>query len=130
MVTKEKFGRRLQEARHLRHLTQKALADQIGIKAPSVAGFETGSSWPHVTTLIKLASALHVSADYLCGFTDDPEAHHDVPEPFGAEDLSPDLLRLLQFAHRLTPVQREAVTRLMESMVSPPAENEWLDGQR
>ena len=127
MVTKESFGRRLQEARHLRHLTQKALADQIGIKAPSVAGFETGPSWPHVTTLIKLASVLRVSADYLCGFTDDPEARHDVPEPFG--DLSLDLLRLLQSAKRLSPAQREAVIRLMESLTSP-TENGWLDGHR
>src|SRR5262245_45512940 len=70
------FGHRLREARKKAGLSQADLATQIGVYQPWISEMEHGGQGPiTATTMIHLARALSVSADYLLGLTD----HHGPP---------------------------------------------------
>ena len=61
------FSERLKTLRKEKKLTQKELAEQIGIKQNSYSDWETGKSEPSFENLIKLADLLEVSLDWLFG---------------------------------------------------------------
>jgi len=66
------FGRRLQELRKSKHLTQKQMAEHFCITLRSYSRYETNASTPHFATLISLADYFNVSLDYLVGRSDKP----------------------------------------------------------
>ena len=66
----KKFQIRLIEQRKLNKLTQRQLAEQLGITQPSYIRYENGSSEPNIDTLIKLADIFDISVDYLIGRTE------------------------------------------------------------
>jgi transcriptional regulator with XRE-family HTH domain len=55
------FGKRLQELRREKGLTQPALADAAGVGLSTVRDFEQGRREPTLGTLVKLAQGLGVS---------------------------------------------------------------------
>ena len=61
------FGARLREVRKSKKLTQKELAEQIGIKQNSYSDWETGKNEPSLENLVKLADLFEVSLDWLFG---------------------------------------------------------------
>ena len=61
------FGARLKELRKRNNLTQKELAEQIGIKQNSYSDWENGKTEPSFENLIKLADLFEVSLDCLLG---------------------------------------------------------------
>ena len=61
------FSERLKTLRKEKKLTQKELAEQIGIKQNSYSDWETGKNEPSLENLIKLADLLEVSIDWLFG---------------------------------------------------------------
>lgn len=63
---------RLTELRKEKGLTQKNLADFLGIAPVSWQRFEYGSSKPKLDNIIALADYFDVSVDYLLGRTDNP----------------------------------------------------------
>ena len=63
---------RLTELRKEKGLTQKNLADFLGIAPVSWQRFEYGSSKPKLENIISLADYFNVSLDYLVGRTDNP----------------------------------------------------------
>ncbi len=72
MAKPSAFGRRLRELREERGITQEALGSKAQISPLMVSHFETGRrQTPSIESLIKLANALYVSADYLIGRTDE-----------------------------------------------------------
>ena len=64
------FQERLIEQRKLNKLTQRQVAEFLGIAQPSYIRYENGSSQPTLETLVKLADYFDVSVDYLLGRTD------------------------------------------------------------
>jgi transcriptional regulator with XRE-family HTH domain len=48
-------------------LTQKQLAEQIGVQNSIISFYENGDRLPSPEIIIKLAAVLHVSTDYLMG---------------------------------------------------------------
>lgn len=64
------FKERLKECRLLRGLTQKELAEQIGVAKTTMTGYEKGNREPDVLKIKKIASALNVDCDYLLGTSD------------------------------------------------------------
>jgi transcriptional regulator with XRE-family HTH domain len=64
---------RLIELRKEKGLTQKNLADFLGIAPVSWQRFEYGSSKPKLENIITLADYFNVSIDYLVGRTNNPE---------------------------------------------------------
>lgn len=61
------FSDRLAELRKEKKLTQKELAEQIGIKQNSYSDWETGKNEPNLENVVKLAHILNVTTDDLLG---------------------------------------------------------------
>lgn len=66
---------RLIQLRKEKGVTQKALADFLGIAPVSWQRFEYGSSRPKIENIIALADYFDVSVDYLLGRTDNPKVN-------------------------------------------------------
>lgn len=61
------FGNRLKALRIKRRLTQKQLADQVGIAVSAISSYESGNRYPSYDVLISFSRIFHVSTDYLLG---------------------------------------------------------------
>lgn len=64
------MGEKLKSLRIEKKLTQKQIADRIGLAISAVSSYESGSRYPSYDALIKLSRIYHVSTDYLLGITD------------------------------------------------------------
>ena len=51
--------------RQKRELTQRELAEKVGVSGPAIAAYETGKAKPRITTLFRLAQALDVDVSEL-----------------------------------------------------------------
>ena len=65
---------RMREARRARRITQAALAERLGVKQSTVAGWETGKSNPSVQQLKDVALLFRVSVDSLLGIASEEPA--------------------------------------------------------
>lgn len=59
------FNERLKEARIASGLTQKQLAEKLGIAGTTVTGYEKGNSEPNVNTIGKIMDILQIDANFL-----------------------------------------------------------------
>lgn len=66
-VDKEKVQNRFKEIRIRNHLTQKQMAERLGIQKSVVCYYEHGDRFPSYDVLLRIASIFHVSTDYLLG---------------------------------------------------------------
>lgn len=64
------MGEKLKSLRTEKKLTQKQIADQIGLAISAVSSYESGTRYPSYDVLVRLAHIFHVSTDYLLGMTD------------------------------------------------------------
>lgn len=63
-------------------LSQADVAGKLGMAQQSYYRYESGRNLPSVPTIIKLADAFDVSADYLLGLRDTPK-----PNEVGADEV-------------------------------------------
>lgn len=66
----DKLGQRIKELRNELEMSQKVLAEKIGIKQNTVAQYESGTAKPSLEVLAKLAIVFQTTTDYLLGLTD------------------------------------------------------------
>lgn len=92
----ELIGKRVREYRKKQKLTQQALAEQVGLVPSNISHIERGTTKLSIQSLIRIANALHVSAEsLLCDNLD-----HAI-QPFQQEiadiidDCSPEEIRIL-----------------------------------
>lgn len=78
-----KFNGRLRELREEKKLFQKDLAEILGVKRSTVAGWESGNRKPDLEVLIQISNYFKCSIDYLAGKT-------DIKEPKNAYDITLD----------------------------------------
>ena len=64
------MGNKLKTLRTQKKLTQKQVADRIGLAISAVSSYEAGTRYPSYEVLIKQARIYHVSTDYLLGMTE------------------------------------------------------------
>ncbi|HBI59720.1 MAG TPA: XRE family transcriptional regulator [Lachnospiraceae bacterium] len=64
------MGEKLKSLRIEKKLTQKQVADRIGLAISAISSYESGTRYPSYDVLVKLAHIFHVSTDYLLGMTD------------------------------------------------------------
>ena len=64
------MGEKLKSLRLEKNLTQKQIADRIGLAISAVSSYESNSRYPSYDVLVKLSRIFHVSTDYLLGITD------------------------------------------------------------
>ncbi len=67
---KEEVGKRLFECRKSAKLTQKQVADYLGVAQPVYQRFEKGLFECNYDQLVKLSELFDVSVDYLLGKAD------------------------------------------------------------
>ena len=91
-------------------LNRKQFAEQCGIPYPTVIGWTNLNRLPDYSALKKLADFFDCSVDYLMSRQD------DVGNITVVSSLTSDEERLLSTYKQLTPAQRQAVNKLVESM--------------
>jgi len=64
------IGDKIKEHRKNLGITQKELADTLGVSVQAVSKWETGSGFPDVSALVPLARELHITTDELLDFQD------------------------------------------------------------
>ena len=92
----DKFNENLRTARECKGLTQKKVADAIGVAKSTYSLYESGNREPNVITIKKIANLLKVCADNLLGLEDSSDtlaAHFD-----GNEYTEAELDEIRQFA--------------------------------
>lgn len=62
------LGERIKDQRELKRLSQKGLADKIGVSASIVSNYENGERTPSLDILMALARVFQCTTDYLLGF--------------------------------------------------------------
>lgn len=95
MPTDELIGKRIQEIRTQRGMTQEALAERINISKSSISEWEACKRVPRMETLRKIADALGVDVWEIIGFND---VDYDEPMFSSPTEEAPD------------PNERELVT--------------------
>ena len=95
MPTDELIGKRIQEIRTQRGMTQEALAERINISKSSISEWEACKRVPRMETLRKIADALRVDVWEIIGFND---VDYDEPMFASPTEEAPD------------PNERELVT--------------------
>lgn len=61
------LGPRIRNLRKAMQMSQKDLAEILGLSRSAVASYENGARYPDYSTLVKIASYFQVSVDYLLG---------------------------------------------------------------
>ena len=92
----EKFNENLRIARERKGISQKDMAECIGVAKSTYSLYESGNREPGVPTIKKIADVLNVSADELLGInieTTTLAAHFD-----GSEYTEEELDEIRQFA--------------------------------
>jgi transcriptional regulator with XRE-family HTH domain len=85
----DNFNENLKCAREKKNMTQKEVADSIGVAKSTYSLYESGNREPNVQTIKKISDVLNVSADELLGLNSENTtiaAHFDGNE-FTAEEL-------------------------------------------
>ncbi|WP_319403976.1 helix-turn-helix transcriptional regulator [uncultured Anaeromusa sp.] len=96
------IGNRIKEIRKSKNITASALAEQIGVAQSFISGIETGNKKCSLETLDSICTCLNISlADF---FREDTAG------------LEPDFRRLFAASNKLTPHQRELITKFLETL--------------
>lgn len=67
----ENIGKNINKIREKRGIKQEILAKAVGIETSNISQYENGKTIPKLKTLIKIASYLDTTIDYLLSDTDD-----------------------------------------------------------
>lgn len=65
------FNIRLKQLRQIKQVTQGELAATLGVKASTIANYESNRNEPSFDKLIALAKFFNVSVDYMLGLTEE-----------------------------------------------------------
>ncbi len=93
------LSERLRYLRKKHKLTQKQVAEYLGITESGYGYYEQGRNQPSLETLSKLAAKFNVSVSYLTGETDDPNpVKNNLPEltPKDERDIAKQLEKILE----------------------------------
>ncbi|MFB6732283.1 helix-turn-helix domain-containing protein [Bacillus mobilis] len=116
------IGLRLKSLRKKENLTQKQLAEKIGISQRMIGYYESEERFPPHDVLTKLADCFSVSADYLLGrdVTDEtkkqltPKNEKDIAKRM--EEIKKDLQGEDGLMFSGEPMSQEAVESLLDAM--------------
>lgn len=100
---------RIREARQAANLTQKELAEMLGIKDATLSGYEIGAHDPKSNTLIEIARICGTTVDFLLGI--DRASYEEAAEkaekkPAVIGGLSEKEMGFIEAYAALTPVNR------------------------
>lgn len=84
------FGKMLHDLRKRRRMTQKQLADKLGVTEATISRYESNTATPPLDTLRSIAAIMNVSLDELLG----TEQHFTV-SVFGLTEQQNEIIRSL-----------------------------------
>ena len=95
-MDKKLISSRLKTLRESAKLSQKKLADEIGIKQPLIAKYETEIILPSIAVLVKYGDYFDVSIDYLLGRADNPQGklYSYTPKSFENDERMQDFVEM------------------------------------
>src|SRR5688572_18109507 len=99
------IGKAAREARLKLKLTQADVAERVNLVAEVYGKIERGVMLPSAPTLIKLRTALGVTADYLMGLANDAQPEGSQAPLATDEELSPEFRRLLRLMRTMDDEQ-------------------------
>ena len=67
------YTNKIKDVRIIKGLTQKQVADELGLSVVAIQNYENDRRKPAYDVLIALADYFNVSIDYLVGRTDNPK---------------------------------------------------------
>lgn len=117
---------KIRELRKERGMTQKEVAERLGIGGSTMTMYETGRREPNMETLIKIADFFDVSTDYLLGKTkaknekevisralvDDPELYNFWKKLSEREDLQ----LLFKQTRNMDPKDIRTIIRIIKAI--------------
>lgn len=109
---------RIKQLREKAGLSQKALAERIGVSQQSINKYENHNIEPDIETLIRIADTFDTSVDYLIGHS---ALDHRI-ETIRACDLNADEFTLLERYRALDKRQRQGVQALLEAFSNETAD--------
>ena len=101
---------RIQELRINSGLTQKQLAEKIGVKNYIIGNWEQGRTEPSVKDLIDLSNIFECSIDYLLG------RENDFGQIVLTANLSYDVSEVIGLYSNLTDNKKKIVTALLKEL--------------
>lgn len=95
-----KFNENLKVARENKGMSQKDVAEKIGVAKSTYSLYESGNREPNVQTIKKIADILSTSADKLLGLEEEPQidtlAAHFEGQKFTEDELE-EILNFVEF---------------------------------
>ena len=92
-------------------ISQRTLAEAIGVSQQSVNKYENHNIEPDIETMIRIADYFDTSVDYLIGHTDKRNLHMDP----NASGLDAEEVKLVKQYRSLTKRQKDAINTVMNS---------------
>lgn len=76
MQIKKLIGKKIQEIRKKKKITQDYLAELIGVETPSISNIETGKYFPSAENLDKILEVLEIKPNelFLCEYNENTES--------------------------------------------------------
>jgi len=99
------FAHRLKSLRINKKISQKKLAELLGISVPAISSYENGQKEPNLDNLIKLSKYLDVSLDFLMCRNEDTKTITDKEIPEELRKLGIDSIKINQLSS--TELQQE-----------------------
>jgi transcriptional regulator with XRE-family HTH domain len=107
------IGKALRGARNRFGLTQEDVAERVGLAAEVYGRMERGTVLPSVPTLVRLANALGVSANFLVGLaTEESPDDADPSQAIIRDGLTSDSRRVLRIVRRMEPEELRTFKKL------------------
>lgn len=102
---------RIKEARKAANLTQRELAEMLGIKVSTLSGYEVGTHDPKSNTLADIARICSTTVDYLLGLSNNEIQPADIGE------LSDEEERFIKGVAELTPSNRRILLGILSVLL-------------
>ena len=106
----EKLGERLAKIRKAKGLTQKDLADKIGIMRTRVTDYELGRMRLYDEMVIRFAIALGVKTDEILGLE---ESKYD------SDPINLSLVKKVKQIEKLPPGEKRALIKTIDKYINP-----------
>lgn len=109
---------RIKEARLAANLTQKELAEKLGITDATLSGYETGAHDPKSNRLAEIAKICNTTVDFLLGV--DRNDFAEEKEPGTIVGLDKDETRLVSIYRELNQNGKSALMKQADYLFSDP----------
>lgn len=110
------LGKRIKQARLKKGLTQKQLADLMGVKHNSISDWENDKNKPYAETVELLMGALDIDANTLFGWDNLEQIKEDAEELANIILLNPKVKEILPLIDSLSDKDLEMVSNFIKRL--------------